>query len=72
MNEGILKEISNLTEKDYQVIKIMFCKSIEEGFDNQESINNLCEFYKIKKYAIKYAVGENFNIYVKYLKKLIT
>lgn len=60
MNEGILKEISNLTEKDYQVIKIMFCKSIEEGFDEQESINNLCEFYKITKVCNKVCSRRNF------------
>lgn len=66
MEEELLKQVSKDVKRDIKLIEIMFYKSKEEGFNKKESIKNIYEFYRIKKYAIGNAIGENFNIYKEY------
>lgn len=66
MEKELLKQVSKDVERNIKLIETMFYKSKEEGFDKEESIENIYEFYEIKKYAIDNAIGENFNIYEEY------
>lgn len=66
MEKELLKQVSKDVERNIKLIETMFYKSKEEGFNKEESIENIYEFYGIKKYAIDNAIGENFNIDIEY------
>ena len=66
MEKELLKQVSKDVERNIKLIEKMFYKSKEEGFNKEESIENIYEFYRIKKYAIDNAIGENLSIYKEY------
>lgn len=66
MEKELLKQVSKDVERNIKLIETMFYKSKEEGFNKEESVDNIYEFYEIKKYAIDNAIGKNFNIHRKY------